>query len=185
MIVGNVLHFSFSIPAGAMGLQGNPGIDGAQGPPFAQAIIEAVNTLDPGQQATCTVTFDGTNVRFTFSIPRGDKGEQGIQGPPGPPFAQCIIDSVTTLNPGETATVTQSYDGTAVRFSFGIPRGADGINGAPGEVSAAQLTSAINGTSANTNAIATLGLVVSDPPTQAEMQSIVNKLDELILNGRR
>jgi hypothetical protein len=48
----------------------------------------------------------------------------------------------------------------------------------------AQLDSAISGTSNNTNAIGTLGLSVSDPPTQSEMQSIANKLDELI-NGLR
>ena len=34
-------------------------------------------------------------------------------------------------------------------------------------------------------AVATLNLVVSDPPTQAEMQQVVNKLDELITAQRR
>ncbi len=35
------------------------------------------------------------------------------------------------------------------------------------------------------DAVATLNLVVSDPPTQAEMQQVVNKLDELITAQRR
>ena len=47
------------------------------------------------------------------------------------------------------------------------------------------LDAAIATTSSNSNAVATLGLAVSDPPTQAEMQSLANKLDELILALRR
>ena len=69
--------------------------------------------------------------------------------------------------------------------------------GPPGEVTQAQLSNdlanAVNQamlitlpqTSANTNGVALLGLTVSDPPTQAEMQSLANKLDELINAGRR
>lgn len=49
----------------------------------------------------------------------------------------------------------------------------------------ASLDAAISGTSANSNAVATLGLVVSNPPTQSEMQQILNKVDELILTLRR
>ncbi len=82
-LVGNVLHFTFSIPQGQQGIQGYQGEPGAVGPPFAQALIDAVNTLDPGQPATVTVTFDGTFVHFTFGIPRGADGGQGIQGEPG------------------------------------------------------------------------------------------------------
>jgi hypothetical protein len=52
-------------------------------------------------------------------------------------------------------------------------------------VSNADLTTALGGTSANTNAIAQLGLTVSDPPTRSEMQTIANKLDELIAARRR
>jgi hypothetical protein len=47
------------------------------------------------------------------------------------------------------------------------------------------LGTAIGGTSSNTKSIATLGLTVSDPPTQSEMQIIANKLDELIAALRR
>ncbi len=49
----------------------------------------------------------------------------------------------------------------------------------------AALVAAISGTSNNTNAVTTLGLTVSNPPTQGEMQAIADKLDELILAGRR
>ena len=49
----------------------------------------------------------------------------------------------------------------------------------------AALASAIATTSANSNGVALLGLTVSDPPTQAEVQQIADKLDELINALRR
>jgi hypothetical protein len=192
-VVGNTLHFTFEIP------QGQEGPMGQQGPPFAQAVVDAVNTVNPGDPAAVGVSFDGTNVRFTFDIPRGNDGSQGPagndggQGPPGndgaqgPPFAQAIVDSVTTLDPGNPATVGVSFDGSNVRFTFGIPRGNDGSNGSggsqgpPGEISQAQLDSAISGTSANTNGVSTLDSAFADP----DMEAIRQKLNEMILNGRR
>lgn len=201
-VVGNTLHFTFEIP------QGQEGPMGQQGPPFANAVVDAVNTVNPGEPAAVGVSFDGTNVRFTFNIPRGNdgmngsNGSDGSQGPPGndggqgppgndgpqgPPFAQAIVDNVTTLDPGQQATVGVSFDGSNVRFTFGIPRGSDGTNGSdgaqgpPGEVSQAQLDSAINGTSANTNNIGTLDNPFADP----DMETMRQKLNEMILNGRR
>ncbi len=64
---------------------------------------------------------------------------------------------------------------------------------AAGAVTPTQLTTAINnalasaiaGTSSNSNAVATLEVTVSDPPTQAEVQTIVDKLNELINALRR
>jgi len=192
-VVGNTLHFTFEIP------QGQEGPMGQQGPPFAQAVVDAVNTVNPGDPAAVGVSFDGTNVRFTFDIPRGNDGSQGPagndggQGPPGndgaqgPPFAQAVVDGVTTLDPGQPATVQTSFDGSNVRFTFAIPRGNDGSNGSdgsqgpPGEISQAQLDSAISGTSANTNGVSTLDTAFADP----ELEAIRQKLNEMILNGRR
>lgn len=192
-VVGNTLHFTFEIP------QGQEGPMGQQGPPFSQAVVDAVNTVDPAMPAAVGVSFDGTNVRFTFDIPRGSDGGQGPagndggQGPPGndgaqgPPFAQAIVDSVTTLDPGNPATVGVSFDGSNVRFTFGIPRGSDGTSGSdgsqgpPGEISQAQLDSAISGTSANTNGVSTLDTAFADP----DMEALRQKLNEMILNGRR
>ncbi len=48
-----------------------------------------------------------------------------------------------------------------------------------------QLNDAIATTSSNSNGVGTLGLAVSDPPTQSEMQQIADKLDELINALRR
>ena len=162
-------------------------------------MVDAVNTVNPGDPAAVGVSFDGTNVRFTIDIPRGSDGGQGPagndggQGPPGndgaqgPPFAQAIVDGVTTLDPGQQATVQTTFDGSNVRFTFGLPRGNDGSNGSdgsqgpPGEISQAQLDSAISGTSANTNSVSTLDTAFADP----DMEAIRQKLNEMILNGRR
>jgi hypothetical protein len=98
-----------------------------------------------------------------------------------------VVDSVTTLDPGQQATVGVSFDGSNVRFTFGIPRGSDGTNGsdgaqgAPGEVTQAQLDTAINGTSANTNGVSTLDTPFADP----DMEALRQKMNEMILNGRR
>ncbi len=195
-VVGNTLHFTFQIP------QGQEGLVGPAGPPFAQALVDSVTTLNPGDSATVGVSFDGTNVRFTFGIPRGNDGSQGQpgnngsdggqgpQGIQGPPFAQAVVDGVTTLDPGQQATVQTSFDGSNVRFTFGIPRGSDGSNGTngsdggqgpPGEISQAQLNSAISGTSNNTNGVSTLDTGFADP----DMEALRQKVNEMILNGRR
>jgi hypothetical protein len=196
-VSGNTLHFTFEIP------QGQEGPMGQQGPPFSQAVVDSVTTLNPGDAATVGVTFDGTNVRFTFGIPRGNDGSQGQpgnngsdggqgpQGIQGPPFAQAIVDGVTTLDPGQQATVQTSFDGSNVRFTFGIPRGSDGSNGSdgsqgpPGEISQAQLNSAISGTSNNSNGVGTLGQGASGGYDQNQMQNVLDKIDELINALRR
>jgi hypothetical protein len=195
-VVGNTLHFSFEIPQGQEGL---PGLVGPAGPPFSSAVVDGVTTLNPGDSATVSVSFDGSNVRFTFGIPRGNDGSQGQpgsngsdggQGPQGPPFAQAVVDGVTTLDPGQAATVQTSFDGSNVRFQFGIPRGNDGSNGSngsdgaqgpPGEITQAQLNSAISGTSNNTNGVSTLDNAFADP----DMEALRQKVNEMILNGRR
>ena len=151
------------------------------------AQVGSVTTLPPTDPAAVTVSVVGSQLNFTFRIPKGE------MGPPGPPFANAVVDTVLTLNPGDPASAGVTFDGTNLRFSFAIPRGNDGSGGSqraqgnegpqgqPGEVSAAALTAAINGTSANTNAVSTLDTAFADP----EMEAIRQKLNEMILNGRR
>jgi hypothetical protein len=94
---------------------------------------------------------------------------------------------VSTLDPGQQATVQTSFDGSNVRFTFGIPRGSDGSDGGqgpqgpPGDISQAQLDNAISGTNANTNSVSTLDTGFADP----DMEALRQKLNEMILNGRR
>ena len=71
-----------AVPAGPQGPQGVPG---PQGPPFADAVVDAVNTLNPGDSATAGTSFDGSSVHFTFGIPRGADGMNGTNGADGPP----------------------------------------------------------------------------------------------------
>ena len=158
-VSGGTLHFSFELPLGNDGMPGSNGSDGAQGPPG--------NDGSPGEP-----------------------GPMGETGPQGQPFATAVVDSVNTLDPWESATVDASFDGSNVHFTFGIPRGNDGNNGAdgasgsdgaPGEVSQQQLDDAINGTSANTNSLSTLDNSYGDP----DVEELRQKLNELILNGRR
>ena len=80
---------------------------------------------------------------------------------------------MNTLNPGQPATVSVSFDGSDVHFSFGIPRGADG------EVSTAQLTTAIASTATDPSGISPYAGSFSDPPTQAEMQSFAAYVEDL------
>jgi len=77
--------------------------------------------------------------------------------------------------------VDVSFDGSNVRFQFGIPRGNDGGTGSagepgqPGEVTNADLSNAISGTSANTNAVDTLNNSYADADTE-ELRQKVNEL---------
>lgn len=61
------------------------------------------------------------------------------------------------------------------------PAGADGPQGPPGEVTNAQLLTAIAGTSSNTNAVATLDTPFADP----DAESLRQKLNEFLLAARR
>jgi len=153
------------------------------------AQVDGVSTVNPGVPAAVTLTVIGNTLHFSFAIPRGNDGAQGgagATGPQGPPFAQAIVDAVNTLLPGTDATVSVSFDGTNVHFTFGIPRGNDGIQGPPGEVTAAQLATAVVGTSSNTNAVATMDTpFTNDPPTLADIELVRAKMNEFILAARR
>ena len=65
----------------------NPGrwVKPARSPPFATAVVDSVNTLDPWENATVDASFDGTNVHFIFGIPRGYNGTDGADGGDGAP----------------------------------------------------------------------------------------------------
>ncbi|MBL9131235.1 MAG: hypothetical protein JNG86_08555 [Verrucomicrobiaceae bacterium] len=166
-------------------------IDALQSITAAQ--VDGVTTLNPGDAATVSLSVIGNTLHFLFGIPQGVTGAQGGPGndggpgpvgPQGPPFAQAVVDGVTTLDPGQNATVTVSFDGNNVHFNFSIPRGDQGQQGPiglPGEVTTAALDTAIGGTSSNTNAVSTLNTPYADPAAEELRQ----KVNELLLALRR
>ncbi|MBE7496573.1 MAG: hypothetical protein HS117_16645 [Verrucomicrobiaceae bacterium] len=154
----------------------------------------ALQTLNPGDPATVSLSVAGNTLHFLFGIPQGAQGGAGQDGgpgpvgPQGPPFAQAVVDGVTTLDPGQNAAVDVSFDGTQVHFTFSIPRGepgAEGATGPPGEVSLADLNNGLETTlaqtSANTNAVGTLDAPFADPDSETLRQ----KMNELVLALRR
>ena len=168
------------------------------------AQVDGVNTLPAGSPAQVNLSVNGNTLHFTFDLPQGQEGpmgqpgpqgNDGSQGPPGndgaqgPPFAQAVVDSVTTLDPGNPATVGVSFDGSNVRFTFGIPRGSDGATGQPGEVSQTDLNNGLLSTlsqcSANSNGVGTLGQSADGSYNPTQMQDLINKVDELIHALRR
>lgn len=130
---------------------------------ISAAVVDGTNTLPPGNPAAVTLAVSGNTLHFTFHIPQGATGADGSIGPQGSDGLQ-----------GPQGP--QGDDG---------PPGPEGPQGPIGEVSNMDLQNAISGTSNNSNGVGTLGLVASNPPTQYEVQSLGDKLDELILALRR
>lgn len=77
---------------------------------------------------------DGNLVPLEVLTLKGEKGEQGIQGIKGENGQDGVtpnitIGEVTTLEPGEKATVTREGTRENPVFNFGIPRGEKGADG--------------------------------------------------------
>lgn len=158
------------------------------------AVVDGVITLPPGDPATAFASIIGNELHLSFGIPQGSPGAQGIPGndggpgPQGPPFAQAVIDAVITLAPGTPAYVTVNFDGTVVHFTFGIPTGPQGpagADGAPGEVTTAQLNTAIATTAQNPSGVAPLAGMADASYNQGQIQQVMDKLDELINATKR
>jgi len=110
-VTANVLHLTLNLPRGATGAAGTdgapggPGPAGLQGPPFANALIGNVTTLNPGENAWVTMMFDGINVTFFFGIPRGIDGASGVT-------PQVLDNAIlgTSRNTNNVATLSQTAD---------------------------------------------------------------------------
>ena len=108
---------------GDPGPQGAPGPQGMQGPPFASAVVDSVSTLNPGDAATVGTSFDGSNVRFTFGIPRGSDGIQGPQGPVGEVSNAALATAIagTSTNSNAVPTLDTPFadpDAESLRQAF-------------------------------------------------------------------
>ncbi len=103
-----------------------------------------------------------------------------------PTITSAVVDAVNTLPAGDAATVDVSVVGGVLHLSFGIP---EGQSGPPGEVTQEDLDNAIIGalaqTSNNSNGVAMLGESADTSYNQPQMQSLLNKMDELITALRR
>ncbi len=112
---------------------------------------------------------------------------------------KALIDAVPVVTGAAVDSVTiGSGTGVSVNLIAGILH-FDFIlqPGPPGEVTQAQLSNdlanAVNQamlitlpqTSANSNGVPLLSLTVSDPPTQAEVQAVVNAHNDLVNSLRR
>jgi len=109
----------------------NPGPQGVAGP--ANVItVAATNTINPGQNASVTISGTAPSQSLTFNIPRG---VDGVLGGPGP----ANVLSVGTVAAGDSGTQPQvTITGTAPSqtINFTIPRGATGLTGANGSTGA-------------------------------------------------
>ena len=126
--------------------------------------------------------------------------------PTGAGITGAVVESVSTLPPGNPATATVSLVGGELRFTFALPEGdtgpagqqggngsdgqpgppgPQGPQGVPGEVTQTDLNNAVLNTlsqsSANSNAIDVLATSFSDPDTEA----LRLRVNELILALRR
>lgn len=87
--------------------------------------IGTVTTTAAGTSATVTNVGTDTDAVLNFGIPRGDTGSRGAKGDTGT-AATVSVGTVTTLDPGESATVTNSGTSAAAVLNFGIPKGETG-----------------------------------------------------------
>ena len=132
-------------PQGEQGPKGDPGEDGQDGAPGAQGPQgpqgekgEKGDKGDPGPQGPTGP--QGPQGAPGEQGPKGDTGPQGPKGDPGqdgqdgaPGAAATVaVGSVTTLDPGEEATVTNTGTPNAAVLAFAIPRGAKGDTGPQG-----------------------------------------------------
>jgi hypothetical protein len=89
---------------------------------------------------------------------------------------------VNTVPPGNPANVTLSVVGNTLNFTFDLPQG--GV-GPMREVSSADLSNAISGTSNNSNGVSTMGIAADGSYNPGQIQDLINKVDELINALRR
>jgi hypothetical protein len=105
-----------------------------------------------------------------FTVAGGPQGPQGNSGNDGRGISEI-------RNNGDGTLTVVFTDGNSAG-PFPLPAGPAGPQGLQGEVSAADLSFAIGGTSANTNAVQLLD-------SYADLPTVVAKLNELILAQRR
>ena len=124
---------NLGIPQGKQGATGNPGAPGKDGKNGVTPTLAAgnVETLDPDQPATASVTGAGPAYQINLGIPRGQTGAQGTHGKNGKDGQTPTISvgTVTTLDPGQDATAEITGETPNLVLSLGIPQGQPGKDG--------------------------------------------------------
>ena len=115
---------NLGIPQGKQGATGNPGAPGKDGQNGVSPTLSAgnVETLEPDQPATASVTGEGPAYQINLGIPRGQTGKTGAT-------PALEIGQVETLEPDQPATA--EFSGTPEKpvLSLGIPQGQPGKDG--------------------------------------------------------
>lgn len=124
---------NLGIPQGKQGATGNPGAPGKDGRNGITPTLSAgnVETLEPGQPATASVTGAGPAYQINLGIPRGQTGAQGTPGQDGQDgqTPTITVGTVTTLDPGQDATAEITGETPNLVLSLGIPQGQPGKDG--------------------------------------------------------
>ena len=123
---------NFKIPRGEQGIKGEKG---DQGPSTIQ--IGNIETIEPTEEAEVINVGTNEDVVLDFKIPKGEKGEKGDMGPRGLPgeigrTEHIAIDETETLEPGEPATVMDTFENWVHHLAFSIPKGEKGDAGERG-----------------------------------------------------
>ena len=125
-------------PKGEKGDIGPQGIKGEKGDPGPSTIqIGNIETVGANEEALVINVGTPVDVVLDFKIPKGEKGEQGDVGPRGLPgeigrTEHIAIDETTTLEPGEDATVMDTFENWVHHLAFSIPKGERGDRGPQG-----------------------------------------------------
>ena len=127
---------NLGIPQGKQGATGNPGAPGNTGQNGVTPTLAAgnVETLEPGQPATASVTGEGPEYQINLGIPRGQTGAQGAPGQDGQDGQDgqtptIAVGTVTTLDPGQDATAEITGETPNLTLNLGIPEGQPGQDG--------------------------------------------------------
>ncbi len=178
-----------AIPDPQQGPPGPPGADstvpGPVGPAGADSTVPGpqgstgpegrgiASVYDDGYGRAVVQMSDGATYG-PFTIASGPAGGQGSPGSDG--------RSVTNIrDTGSGSFMVDMSDGS----SYGPFTPPAGQQGPAGEVSNQQLNDAINGTPRNVDGFSQLYITISDPPTQSEMQQILDSYNSLIIALRR
>ena len=117
---------------GDIGPQGIKGERGEQGPSTIK--VGNIETIEPTEKASVINVGTPVDVVLNFKIPKGEQGEQGPRGLPGEigRTEHIAIDETETLEPGEPATVMDTFEDWVHHLAFSIPKGEKGDLGEKG-----------------------------------------------------